>query len=165
MSGYAAYILECSDGSYYTGITNDLELRLKQHQNGTQKESYTYSRRPVQLKFCEFFGQAELAIQFEKQIKGWSRKKKQAIISDNWEKLPELSKCLNSSSHVNLSFDSAQDDFDMKAKEESSDSEQDDIDMTAGEKVSKSVQDNIDISTKENSTNSPQGNSSEKLSK
>ena len=86
------YILECFDKSYYTGVTNNAEKRVVEHNLGIHKESYTYSRRPVKLIFCEKFKSELRAIEFEKQIKGWSRKKKQAIINGRWDLLPELSK-------------------------------------------------------------------------
>ena len=86
------YILECSDGSYYSGVTNNADKRLEQHNLGVEKKSYTYTRRPVKIVFCEMFNSPIQAIAFEKQIKGWSRKKKKAIIEGNWHLLPELSK-------------------------------------------------------------------------
>lgn len=87
-----AYILECSDKSYYTGVTNDVERRVAEHNEGTDKESYTFKRRPVKLLFHTVFNDPLQAIQFEKQLKGWSRKKKEAIINGNWDLLPDLSK-------------------------------------------------------------------------
>lgn len=102
MKSYYVYILKCSDGSYYTGITNDLDRRLLEHKTGFNKNSYTYKRRPVEIKFSYQFLDVNQAIAFEKQIKGWSRKKKEAIINDNWEKLCEFAKCTNESSHKNF---------------------------------------------------------------
>jgi putative endonuclease len=89
------YILKCADGSYYTGITHDMDQRLEQHNQGTNEDSYTYVRRPVELVFCEMFNNYRLAIEWEKRLKGWSRKKKEALINGNWDKLKELSKCRN----------------------------------------------------------------------
>ncbi len=86
------YIVKCSDGSYYTGITNDIERRLSEHNLGLKTNSYTYLRRPVKLVYIteyQTFAQAERR---EKQIKGWSRKKKEALINENWQLLIELSK-------------------------------------------------------------------------
>jgi putative endonuclease len=74
------YILECADGSYYTGVTNDLERRIKEHNLGIDRESYTYLRRPLTLKHYEYFTDPEQAIMWEKKIKGWSRRKKKAMI-------------------------------------------------------------------------------------
>lgn len=85
------FIVKCSDSSYYTGITNNVERRINEHNDGQKSDSYTYSRRPVELVFHYEFNDVEQAISFEKQVKGWSRKKKEAIINNNWEILPELS--------------------------------------------------------------------------
>ena len=95
MKNYYVYIVKCFDDSYYTGITNNVERRIAEHNTGINKDCYTFSRRPVELMFCEYFIDPNQAIKFEKQIKGWSRKKKEAIIEGNWEKLKELSKCRN----------------------------------------------------------------------
>lgn len=92
MKKYYVYILLCSDNSYYTGVTNNLEVRFLYHQNGYDINSYTYNRRPVEIVFYTEFNEINQAIAFEKQVKGWSRKKKEAIINDEWEKLPNLSK-------------------------------------------------------------------------
>ncbi|WP_297986114.1 GIY-YIG nuclease family protein [uncultured Chryseobacterium sp.] len=91
MKSYYVYIAKCSDNSYYTGITNDVERRINEHNDGLNAECYTYKRRPVTLVFYHEFGEVEQAILFEKQVKGWSRKKKEAIINNQWELLPELS--------------------------------------------------------------------------
>ena len=85
------YILECSDGSYYTGSTNNLELRLQQHQSG-EGANYTKRRLPVKLVYFEEFKRIDEAFYREKQVQGWSRKKKQALIKAKYELLPELSK-------------------------------------------------------------------------
>ena len=89
---YLIYIVECKDWSYYVGITNDLERRLWEHNTGYDESCYTYSRRPVELKYFEVFTDVSQAIAREKQIKGWSRKKKQALIAQNFDKLKELAK-------------------------------------------------------------------------
>ena len=78
MKQYFVYILKCSDNSYYTGITSDLEGRLVKHQSGYYPESYTHTRRPIELVFYTEFNDVEQAISFEKRVKGWSRKKKEA---------------------------------------------------------------------------------------
>lgn len=88
---YFVYVLECSDGSYYVGVTNDLEVRLEQHNSGNNRTAYTYSRRPVVLKYYQRFDFIEHAIEFEKQLKGWSRKKKEALFEENWEEIKRLS--------------------------------------------------------------------------
>jgi putative endonuclease len=112
---YFVYIVKCSDNSYYTGVTNNLELRVYQHNTSEDDSAYTYSRRPVELVFYEPFKDINQAISFEKQIKGWTRKKKEALIASNWDKIKELAKCINSTSHLHYKekrtpFDSAQGD-------------------------------------------------------
>ena len=86
------YILKCSDNTYYTGITSNLEKRFLEHKLGKYQESYTYSRRPLNLVFYAEFTDINLAIQSEKQIKKWSRAKKEALINGDFEKLPNLAK-------------------------------------------------------------------------
>ena len=85
------YILECTDGSYYTGSTKNLEKRLWQHQND-EGANYTQKRLPVNLVYCEPFDRVEDAFHREKQVQGWSRRKKQALIAGNYDKLIEFSK-------------------------------------------------------------------------
>ena len=87
---YYVYILHCADGSYYTGLTEDLEIRLAQHQTG-ELPGYTQNKRPVQLVFSDEFSSMDDAIDRERQIKGWSRAKKEALIAGNWSRLSELS--------------------------------------------------------------------------
>ena len=102
------YILKCADNSYYTGVTSNLEQRICEHQSGYLKESYTSTRLPVTLVYYVQFMDVKQAIAYEKQLKGWTRKKKEAIINDNWDKLKELARCMNETSHKNyLPFDSA----------------------------------------------------------
>jgi putative endonuclease len=87
------YMLQCRDGTYYTGITNDVLKRIDEHQSGLDPECYTYQRRPIALVYqSSAFKEWNDAIAFEKQLKGWSRKKKAALIRGEWEALPELSK-------------------------------------------------------------------------
>ncbi len=73
---YYVYILLCNDGSYYTGVTNSLQRRIEDHTEGRDKTCYTYTRRPLVLKYSEAYQFADAAISREKQIKRWSRKKK-----------------------------------------------------------------------------------------
>ena len=88
MKGYT-YILQCSDGSYYTGSTTDLELRLQQHHEGIGA-NHTRKRRPVQLVYYEEYQSVDEAFYREKQIQGWSRRKKEALIDGEPELLPLL---------------------------------------------------------------------------
>ena len=99
------YILKCRDGSYYTGVTNDLDRRVHEHIHGVDRTCYTYTRRPVELMFYEEFSDPNQAIAAEKQIKGWSRKKKEALIQRNWKRLKELAQCKNETSHRNFMRD------------------------------------------------------------
>ena len=92
---YYVYILECSDKSYYTGITNDLSKRLEQHEAGTKRDAYTYKRRPVTLRFHQEFNDVLQAIYFEKKIKRWTRAKKKALINGEWDMLQILAECRN----------------------------------------------------------------------
>lgn len=86
------YILRCSDGSYYTGLTKrDVEERVSEHNLGLI-EGYTSKRRPVQLVFTETYERIVDAIDRERQIKGWSRSKKEALIRYDYEALPDLAK-------------------------------------------------------------------------
>jgi putative endonuclease len=93
---YYVYIIECKDGSYYTGVTNNLDRRLWEHNSGYNVGCYTYKRRPVILKYCEHFTYILAAIAFEKQLKGWSRKKKEALFKGDWEEISRLAKCSKS---------------------------------------------------------------------
>ena len=90
MSGYL-YILQCADGSYYTGSTKTLEIRLHQHSTG-EGAKYTTKRLPVSLVYVEEFERIDEAFQRENQIQGWSRKKKQALIAGDFDKLSHLSR-------------------------------------------------------------------------
>jgi putative endonuclease len=98
---YVVYILRCTDNSYYTGITSDLDRRIHEHQSGSSPGSYTSARRPVELVFTQEFSSVNQAIEFEKQVKGWSRKKKEALIGGHWEHLKPLAECKNDTSHKN----------------------------------------------------------------
>jgi putative endonuclease len=89
---YCVYILLCSDATFYTGITSNLDKRLGEHQSGKHFGSYTFYRRPVELKFYAEFTEVERAIAMEKQIKKWSKAKKQALIDGYYEALPNLAK-------------------------------------------------------------------------
>ncbi len=91
--GYV-YILECSDESFYTGSTIDIEKRLVAHQEG-KGANHTRKKLPVKLVYLERFNSIDEAFYREKQIQGWSRKKKIALITQNFHLLPDLSECKN----------------------------------------------------------------------
>ena len=84
------YILECSDGSYYTGSTIDLARRFAQHQAG-RGANHTKKRLPVQLVYYEEYPRISQAFYREKEVQGWNRRKKEALIHGEAERLPELS--------------------------------------------------------------------------
>jgi predicted GIY-YIG superfamily endonuclease len=85
------YILECIDGSYYVGSTNDLKRRLKEHQDG-RGARYTTRRLPVKLVYSEEYNHVAEVFEREKQVQNWSRAKREALISGNREILPSLAK-------------------------------------------------------------------------
>ena len=90
MKQYYVYTLQCADDSFYIGVTNNIERRLIEHKNG--KSIYTRKRLPVRLEWYLEFVDINEAIKIEKQLKGWSRRKKRALIDERWEDLVEFSK-------------------------------------------------------------------------
>jgi predicted GIY-YIG superfamily endonuclease len=86
------YILECVDGSYYVGSTMDLEARVWQHNNDPDGPIYTRRRRPVSLVWAAEYDSVEHAFLYEKQIQGWNRAKREALIRGDFEALPDLSR-------------------------------------------------------------------------
>ncbi|MAB56042.1 MAG: hypothetical protein CL524_00680 [Aequorivita sp.] len=99
MKGYV-YILKCSNNLYYTGSTNNLVKRLSDHQNG-MGANFTRKHLPIELVYYEEFAQIDQAFYREKQIQGWSRKKKEALITGKTNLLPKLSECKNESHYKN----------------------------------------------------------------
>jgi len=83
------YILECADGSYYTGSTKNIEMRFAQHQAG-EGANHTKKRLPVKMMYFEEFQRIDEAFYREKQVQGWNRKKKEALINDDSELLSKL---------------------------------------------------------------------------
>jgi len=100
------YILKCADGSYYTGSTNNLEFRFAQHQ-AREGANYTKSRLPVKLVYYEEYPSVDVAFYREKQVQGWSRKKKDALIERMPEKLKKLAECINETHCKNYNDDTA----------------------------------------------------------
>ena len=86
------YILKCSDDSLYVGVTNNIDRRLIEHNEGVNPDSYIHSRRPVEIVFHEIFTDFNLAFEWETKIKKWSRAKKQALINGDFELLKTLAK-------------------------------------------------------------------------
>ena len=85
------YILRCADNSYYTGHTDNLEQRIAKHEAG-EIEGYTSTRLPVKVVFSEEFPTREEALACERQIKGWSRRKKEALMRGDWAEVSRLSR-------------------------------------------------------------------------
>jgi putative endonuclease len=92
--GAFVYMLRCADGSYYVGVAtgDDLTKRVTEHQIGAHPGSYTHSRRPVELVWSDHFERITDAIAAERQVKGWSRAKKEALIQGKWELIQQLAK-------------------------------------------------------------------------
>jgi putative endonuclease len=85
------YILRCADNSYYTGHTDNLEERIAKHKSGAIK-GYTSTKLPVRLVFSEEFPTREEALTCERQIKGWSRRKKEALMRGDWAEVSRLAR-------------------------------------------------------------------------
>ena len=92
MKRYYVYILQCADDSLYIGMTSNLNRRYLQHSAGKNPQSFTFSRRPVDLVWLATFSSVHNAIQTEKQLKKWTRRKKLALIKGDEVLLVSLSK-------------------------------------------------------------------------
>ena len=114
--GLGVYIILCNDDTFYTGVSRDVEKRFYIHCEGLDPDSYTYNRRPLKLMWANYFQSNTEAIFWEKKIKGWSHKKKEALINGRFEDLPGLSVCRNETHFSRVKknsdpgFDSAQPD-------------------------------------------------------
>jgi len=97
MKGYV-YILECANGLYYVGSTTDIKLRIREHQDGLGA-NFTHKHFPVKLVNFETYKEVAEAFEREKQLQGWSRKKKEALIYGHEDMLPALAACKNKSNH------------------------------------------------------------------
>ncbi|WP_300565903.1 GIY-YIG nuclease family protein [Flavobacterium sp.] len=95
MKFYYVYILRCNDSSLYTGITNNIDRRLNEHNDGRLPNAYTFKRRPVILEYCQEFMEPTQAIYFEKKLKKWSKLKKEALIKGDFDLIQTLSECRN----------------------------------------------------------------------
>jgi putative endonuclease len=89
---FHCYMVRCSDSKYYVGHTDDIDRRLAEHQSGAFG-GFTHKRRPVELVWNEAFQTRDDAKAAEKQVKGWSRAKKEALIRRDWTVISELAKC------------------------------------------------------------------------
>jgi predicted GIY-YIG superfamily endonuclease len=83
-------MVRCADDSFYVGVTSELDRRIAEHDLGTLPKAYTHSRRPVSLVYAQDFSNPDEAIAAEKQIKGWSRAKKTALIAGDWHEVRRL---------------------------------------------------------------------------
>jgi putative endonuclease len=115
MKSYA-YILECSDLTFYTGATSTLDKRINKHHIGYYKDCYTFDKRPVKLVFVREFEFIEEAIAFEKRVKRWSAPKKRALIAGNIKELKRLSECKNKTHHKRSKERSSEDETDTKSE-------------------------------------------------
>ena len=84
------YILKCVNGAYYIGHTDNIEQRMSQHNLGSISNCYTTDKRPLELVYLENFSTRDDAFHAERQVKGWSRKKKEAFIKGDWEEIVQL---------------------------------------------------------------------------
>ena len=89
---YTVYILKCSDGSYYTGLTKDLEARVREHKIGAHPNAYTFNRRPIKLVWSIVIESYSETLRWERQVKGWSRAKKEALIHGDIDGIHEVVK-------------------------------------------------------------------------
>ena len=89
--GFWAYMLHCSDRTFYVGHTDDLDVRIAQHLSG-EWGGYTAARLPVKLVWCDEFPSRYEALAAERQIKGWGRAKKLALIRGDWARISRLAR-------------------------------------------------------------------------
>ncbi|MBV8333175.1 MAG: GIY-YIG nuclease family protein [Candidatus Eremiobacteraeota bacterium] len=90
MKDYFVYMVRCTDGTYYVGMTNDGDRRIAEHNLGLDRGCYTFSRRPVVLVYSEHFNDVWDAISSEKKLKGWSHAKKSALVRGDWKLIGAL---------------------------------------------------------------------------
>lgn len=91
MKAYYVYMVMCTDGTFYIGVTNDVEHRFGEHNFGIDPDCYTYTRRPVVLMYVSEFTEVWDAIACEKRLKGWSHAKKSALARGDWKLICTLS--------------------------------------------------------------------------
>jgi predicted GIY-YIG superfamily endonuclease len=91
MNDFYIYILKCSDSSYYIGHTDNIEKRIAEH-SANEYDCYTSDKLPVEVVYVQPFGSRNEALASERQLKKWSRKKKEALIQENWSDLSLLAK-------------------------------------------------------------------------
>ena len=89
---FYTYMFDCTDGTIYTGHTEDLDVRLWQHQNGYFSNCYTWKRRPVSVLWSDYFSTRYEALEAERRIKGWTSAKKRALAAGDWARLSMLAR-------------------------------------------------------------------------
>jgi predicted GIY-YIG superfamily endonuclease len=104
MKPFYVYMLRCRDGSFYVGHTDDLELRVAQHQYG-EIPGHTSARRPVELVWSAEMATRDEALRREMQVKGWVRRKKEALMRGDWDRVKQLAR--GPDRHARTPFDSA----------------------------------------------------------
>jgi putative endonuclease len=95
MKYYYVYMLLCADFSFYVGVTSDVERRLVEHNIGSDPKCYTHTRRPVTIAHASYFNEIQQAICWEKQLKGWSRRKNIALVGDAWGEISRFARGKN----------------------------------------------------------------------
>ncbi len=87
---FYVYILKCANGAYYIGHTDNIERRLSEHYLGAISNCYTKDKRPLELMLVQSFPTRDDAFHAERQLKGWSRKKKEAFMKNDWQTIQKL---------------------------------------------------------------------------
>jgi len=89
---YYVYMLQCFDGTFYVGVTNNVDRRFWEHSSGIHRECYTFNRRPLRLVHVSEFSEVDQAIAFEKKLKRWSHRKKRAFATGNFGDLARFAR-------------------------------------------------------------------------
>ncbi len=92
MKLYYVYAIRCFDGTFYIGITNDVDRRFFEHRYGANRKAYTYGRGPLLLEHVSEFYDVNEAIAFEKKFKAWSHAKKRAFIEADYAAMTRYSR-------------------------------------------------------------------------
>jgi putative endonuclease len=92
MKTYYVYAIRCFDGSFYVGVTNDIDRRFHEHQSELLPRAYTHGRGPLKLVHVSEFTWIHDAINFEKKLKSWSHRKKRAFIDNDFKALKQYSR-------------------------------------------------------------------------
>ena len=95
MKTYYVYLLRCFDGTFYAGVTGDMERRYAEHCYGIDAKCYTYNRRPLRIAYVGEFQSVTRALSFEKRLKRWSHRKKRAFAEGSWSDLKRYSRGSN----------------------------------------------------------------------